>query len=137
MNPTLVVGQGLRSDTFVELVGIGKPRSETLIELFERLCYRLTAEPQMDFFAAAGWNVQGVVSRCLSSSLRGVHRLPLAAHNVLVKRVFHIRCGIRLMPQASGIALVLGEEQLRRAIAVERVLTQVRVRCLNIALAPL
>ena len=69
------------------------------------------------------------VARCgFRSTLRGAHGVTLSRDHVAVERIFHVRLRVRLSPECLRVAFVLGEEELRRAIARERVVAQLGMR---------
>ena len=62
--------------------------------------------------------------RCrLRSLARRVHRCPVAVDDAFVKGVLHVRRRVVGAPEPDGIRLVLGEQQLVRAVAGEPVAT--------------
>ena len=88
-------------------------------------------QTQPDRLAAAAGHVEDIVGRGLGPGLGGIHRLALSRDDVGVERILDVGRRVGLAPQTLRIALVLGEEQLRGAIAMEPVLAQLMVRGLN------
>jgi hypothetical protein len=75
------------------------------------------------------------VGRSLGPDLGRVDRLAAARNDVRVERILDVRRSVRLAPETAGIALVLGEEQLRGSIALHTVLAKLMVRRLDDAWA--
>ena len=71
------------------------------------------------------------MGRGLGPRLGGIDRLALSGDDVGVERILDVGRRVGLAPQTLCVALVLGEEQLRGAIAMEPVLAQLMVRGLN------
>ena len=71
------------------------------------------------------------MGRGLGPDLGGIDRLALSRDHIAVERVLDVGRRIGLAPQTLRIALVFGEQQLRRAIAMEPVLAQLLVRGVN------
>ena len=122
-----VLGQRARRDPVVELVGVGQPRREGRVEVRpERLVPTVGGhgQPQTNGQRAASWHVEDVSGRSLRPGLRRVHRFGVAGDDVLVERVLDPWRGVRLTPEAVGVALVFGEEELGRPVAGKRVFAQ-------------
>ena len=131
VDPPLVLAQRGGRDPLVELVGVGQARGERRVEaLAERLGRAAVGgdKPQADDRRAAGGHVEDVAGRGLRAGLRRVDGLAVPGDDVLVERILDPGRSVRLAPEALGVALVLGEEELRRAVTVERVVAQLRVR---------
>ena len=111
MDPPLVLGEGPGGNPVVELVGIGDPRREAVVELLpegdagERGREAHTNHPEL-----AGRNVEDVPGRRFGAGLRGIDRAGVAFDDVPVKRILDVRGGIGLTPQALGVGLVLREQ---------------------------
>ena len=127
VHPALIFSQRWRRDPLEELVGVGDPSLEDLLEAAEGLVYPGGRQPQADGLASAGGHVERVVRRRLGPGLGGIDRFAAARDDVLVERVLDVGRRVRLAPEPAGIGLVLGEEQLRGALAVEPVLAELMV----------
>ena len=137
VHAALIFVQRLGRNPRVELVGVGDAALEDLLEAAERVldCGGRQAQPER--LAAAGGHFEDVVGRGLGPDLGGIDRVALSRDHVGVERILDVRRRVGLAPQPLRIALVLGEQQLRRAIAMEPVLAQLVVRGLNGARRPL
>ena len=127
MHPALIVGERLRRDPLVEFVGVGDPALERLLEAAKGLIDPRGRQTEADGLASAGGHVEGVVGGRLGAHLGGVDRLAAARDGVGVERVLDVRGRVGLAPETGGVALVLGEEQLRSSIAREPVLAELVV----------
>ena len=108
-----VLAQRRRRNPVVELVGVGDPAVEDLLETAKGIGGPGRRETEADGLASAGGHVERIVGRRLGPGLAGVDRLVAARDDVLVERILDVRRSIGLAPETAGIALVLGEEQLR------------------------
>ena len=124
MHAPLVLAERGRRDPLVELVGVADSAREDLIDVLEGGRWTGGREPHRHDLAATGRHVQHVVRRGLGPGLRRVHGFAPAPDHIVVERVLHVGRRIRLPPQPLGVALVLGEQQLRAAIARQPVLAQ-------------
>ena len=131
VHPALIFVQRGRRDPLVEFVGVGDPAFEHLLEAAEGIVYPGGRQTEADGLAAAAGHVEDIVGRRLGPGLGGIHRLAAARDDVLVERVLDVGRRIGLAPETLRIALVLGEEQLRGAIAMQPVLAKLMVRGLN------
>src|SRR5262245_53832298 len=61
---------------------------------------------------------------CLRTCLLRNHRIGLLVDHILVKGVLYVWRRICLSPEALSVGFVVGEEQLRLGITLERVLAQ-------------
>ena len=104
---------------------------EDLLETAEGVFCPGGRQTQPDSLAAAAGHVEDIVRRGLGPGLGGIDRLALSRDDVGVERILDVGRRVGLAPQTLCIALVLGEEQLRGAIAMEPVLAQFMVRGLN------
>ena len=128
MYPALVLSQRGRRNPVVEFVSVGETFLENLLESVEGLVYPRGCQTETDGLAATGGQIEGIVRGGLGPGLGGVDRLAAARDDVLVEGVLGVGRRVGLAPETAGIALVLGEEQLRGAIAVEPVLAELMVR---------
>ena len=129
VDPSLVLAQRGGGDPLVELVGVGEARGDGRIEaLPERRGGRLRRTAAGGRPTSRRRHVEDVAGRGLRAGLRRVDGLGVAGDDILVERVLDPGRSIRLAPEALGVALVLGEEQLGRAVTGERVVAQLRVR---------
>ena len=117
VHPALVLAQRLRRDPLVELVGVGDPALECLLEAAEGVVGPGGGQTEADGLAAAGGHVEHIVGRGLGPDLGGVDRVAAARDDVFVERVLDVRGRIGLAPETGRVALVLGEEQLRGSVA--------------------
>ena len=125
VDPALVLAQRAGRDPVVELVGVLEPLPERLLERRSELAARRAlGQAELDDLGAAGRHLEDVARRGLRPGLPGVHRVPLPGDHVPVERVLDVRRRVRLAPEPLGVALVLREQELRRAVARERVLAQ-------------
>ena len=84
-------------------------------------------QPQADHLRRPGADRERIVRRGLRPRLPGIHRLPLAVHDVVVDPVLDVRGRVRPVAEALGVGLVLGEEPLGRAVGVETPLAEHRM----------
>ena len=133
VHPPLIFTQRSRRDPFVEFVGVGDPAFEDLVEIAEGIAYLGGRQTQADGLAAAAGDVEDIVGRSLGPGLGWVDRLAAARDDVLVERILDVGRRVGLVPQTLRVALILGEEQLRRAIAMQPILAELMVRGLNCA----
>ena len=131
VDATLILGERPRRDPLVELVGVGDAAREDLLEIAEGIRGPVGRQAQADRRAAARRHVEGIVGGRLGPGPGGIHRLGLLRDHPGVEGVLDVRRRVRLAPQALRIALVLGEEQLRGAVAVQPVFAEVGMRRLN------
>ena len=148
VHPAFIFVQRGRRNPIVELVSVGDPALECLLEPAKGLVYPGGRQTEADGLAAAAGHVEDIVSRRLGPDLGGVDRLAAARDDVRVERILDVRGGIGLAPETGRVALVLGEEQLRGSIAEQPVLAKLVVcgldgarphlaqRRLSIVLAP-
>src|SRR5213594_4372609 len=148
VHPAFIFVQRLRRDPIVELVSVGDPALEYLVEPAKGIVHANGRQTEANGLASAGGHVEGIVGRRLGPDLGGVDRLAAARDDVLVERILDVRGRTGLAPETGRVALVLGEEQLRRSIAKQPVLAKLLVcglddarpylahRRLSIVLAP-
>src|SRR6516225_3009181 len=122
-----VFGEILRSDAIVEFIGVDEPCPEHIVELREWIGNGLCTQSHADDFAASGGDIEDIMRGSFSPGLCRVDGISLSTNHVLMKCVLHVRCGIRLTPEASSIRLVLGEQELTSTFALKRVRTNRRV----------
>ena len=128
MDAALVLGQRLGRDPRVELVGVGHALPEHLVECREAALCGAVGQAQAEGLASAGRDVDGVMGRRLRPGLRGIHRAAVAANDIAMERVLHVRRRVRLPPEPLRVALVLREQQVGAAVAREHVLAQFGMR---------
>ncbi len=131
VHPPFIFVQRLRRNPLVEFVRVGDPAFEYLLETAKGIVYPGGRQTQADGRAAAAGHVEDIVGRRLGPDLGGVDRLAAARDEVLVERILDVGRRIGLAPETLRIALILGEEQLRGAIAMQPVVAQLRVRGLH------
>ena len=126
VDAALVLAERARRDALVELVGVGEPLPERRLErrAERRRPPGRSVRRSRTTSAAARGHLEHVARRGLGAGLRRVDRVALAGDDVPVERVLDARRRVRLAPQPLRVALVLREQQLRRAVAGERVLAQ-------------
>ncbi len=125
MDAALVLAERARRDPVVELVGVEDPLLERLLERpAERRARGPGGKPQADDLAAAGGDLEDIAGRGLRPGLLRVHGVALPGDDVAMERVLDVRRRIRLAPEPLEVALVLGEQELRGAVARERVIAQ-------------
>ena len=115
-----------RRDRGVELVGLGDPRREQAVDVVDVLGTG-GAQPELDDTGALGGDLQLVEGCRLRPGAPRMDGIDPAAHDVLVKGVLDVRRGVGRPPQPLGVRLVLGEQQLRRAVATQLTATDVGV----------
>ena len=113
VNPALILAQRLRGDPVVELVGLGDAPRQSRRESAKCVVGRVTSQAKTDGLAPAAGHLQHVVGGGLGSGLGGVDRIAVSRDDVRVEGVLDVGRGIGLAPETAGVALVLGEEQLR------------------------
>ena len=125
MDPALIFGQRAGRDPVVELVGVQEPLAERVLEgRSERHARRPGGQAKADHLASAGRHVDDVAGRRLGAGLRRVHGALLACDHEAVERVLHVRRRIGRAPQPCGVRVVLGEQQLRGAVARQGVVAK-------------
>src|SRR6516165_6471773 len=127
MYALFVFGEILRSDAIVELIGVDEPCCEHIVELRECIGSGLCTQSHADDFAASGGDIEDIMRGGLSPGLCRVDGIFLSTNHVLMKCVLHMRCGIRLTPEARRIRFVLGEQEFTSTFALKRVRTKQRV----------
>ena len=136
MHAPFIVGQRLRRNPIVEFVGVRDPVLECLVEPVEGIADLESAnafvgprgrQPQTHGLASASGHVEDIVGRSLGPGFRGVDRVAVARDDVFVERILDVGRRIGLAPQTGGVALVLGEEQLRGSVAKQPVLAKLTV----------
>ncbi len=75
VHPPFIFTQRSRRDPFIELIGIGAPAFEDLVETAEGISYLGGRQTQADGLAAAAGNVERIVGRSFGPGLGGIHRL--------------------------------------------------------------
>ena len=131
VHAALILRQRPGRDPLVELIGVGDPALEDLLETAEGILHPGGRQPQSHRLAAARRHVEDVVGRRLGPRLGGIHRVALSRDDVAVKRILDVRRSIGLVPQTLRVAFVLGEEQLGRPVAMKPVLAQITVHRLD------
>jgi hypothetical protein len=131
VHEALIFGKRPGRDALVEFVGVGDAALEGRVETAERILGPGTRQSQPDGLASAAGNVEDVMRCGLGPRLGGIHRVAPSGDNAGMERILDVGKRVRLAPQALRVALVLGEEQLRAAIALKPVLAQLVVRCMN------
>ena len=127
VHPAFIFVQRLRRNPIVEFVSVGDPAFEYLLETAEGIVYLGGRQTQADGLAAAAGHVEDIVGRRLGPDLGGIDRLAASRDDVLVERILDVGRRIGLAPETLRIALILGEEQLRGAIAMQPVLAKLMV----------
>ena len=117
VHPPFILVQRVRRNPIVELVGVGDPALEYLLETAKGLVDPGGRQTEADGLASAAGHVEDIVGRRLGPDLGGVDRLAAARDDVLVERILDVGGRIGLAPETGRVALILGEEQLRGAIA--------------------
>ena len=115
----------------VELVSVGDAVFEDLVEAAECLLCAGGSQTETDGLASTGGHVEGIVRGRLGPGLGGVDRLAAARDDVLVERILDVGRRVGLPPEPAGVAFVLGEEQLRGAIALQPILAKLMMGRLN------
>ena len=118
MHAALVLTQCFWGDPLVEFVRVRQAGLEYLLKIAEGIRRGLRAEPQPHYFTASRGDLQAVMRGGLGPGPGRIHSVAPAQDNTLVERIFHIRRGICLPPQAARVGLVLREQQLRIAFAM-------------------
>ena len=131
VHPPFILVQRRRRNPIVELVSVGDPALEDLVEAAEGLLGPGGRQTEADGLASAAGHVEDIVRRRLGPDLGGVDRLAAARDDVLVERVLDVGRRVGLAPETAGVAFVLGEEQLRGAIALQPVLAKLMMGRLN------
>ena len=137
VHPPFIFVQRVRRNPLVEFVRVGDPAVKYPLETAKGIVYPGGRQTQADGRAAAAGHVEDIVGRSLGPDLGGVDRLAVARDEVRVERILDIRGRIGLAPETGRITLILGEEQLRGSLAMQPVVTQLRVCGLNGARIPL
>ncbi len=115
-----VVAQRGRDDVRVELVGFGDPIVEDLgVRVRERGGDEGVGQPQMEHRAAARGDERAIPRGALRPGARRVDCGRLAADDVLVDAVLDIGRRVRGMEEPLGVRLVVREQQLRNAVAIQ------------------
>ena len=116
-----VVGVVRRDHRRVELVRLGPALGENGLELrSERIPRdRRVREPEARARARAGAEREPVVRRRLRTDPPRVDRIRSPLDDVAADAVLDVRARVRASPEALGVRVVLGEEELGRAGAVE------------------
>ena len=121
----LVLAERAGRDPLVELVRVEEPLPERLLERGpERPRRRALRQPELDDLATARRHLQDVARRGLRPRLAGVHGVPHSGDDVAMERVLHVRRRAGLAPEPLRVGLVLREQELRSAVAGERVFAQ-------------
>ncbi len=128
MHEAFVVAQGLRRDSTIEIVRIGDAALENLIEALERGRRRRRREPRAHRLAAAARDVEHIVRRGLGSLPLGIHRRAVARGDEGMECVLDVGRPIGLIPEPLCVGFVLGKEQLRLALAGQRVFGEIHMR---------
>ena len=123
--------QRVRRNPLVEFVRVGDPAVKYPLETAKGIVDPGGRQTQADGRAAAAGHVEDIVGRRLGPDLGGVDRLAVARDEVRVERILDIRGRIGLAPETGRITLILGEEQLWGALAMQPVVAQLRVCGLN------
>ena len=131
VHPPFIFTQRSRRDPFIELIGIGAPAFEDLVETAEGISYLGGRQTQADGLAAAAGNVERIVGRGLGPGLGWIYCLALSRDDVFVERILDVGRPVGLIPQTLRITFIFSEEQLRGAIAMEPILAKLMVRRLN------
>ena len=103
----------------------------------EPILRRRRREAQANRLAAAARHLEHVVRCGLGPLVRRIHCVALTGDDMAVERILHIRRWIRLSPEPLSVALVLGEQQLGRSVAHQRVGAELVVRRVDPARAGL
>ena len=122
-----VFAQRRRGDRRVELVRLALPVGEGLVEVGERIgeiAGRPVGEAQANRGALAGLHVDDRVGRGLGPLLRGIDRVLALLHDVVVDSVLLELGGVRLPPEPVPVRLVVGEQEIDRAVAIEKALSE-------------
>jgi hypothetical protein len=131
VHPALVFAESAGRDPVVEFVRVSDAALEDLLEALEGILRRRGCEPQADRLAAAAGHVEHIVGRGFGPRLGGIHRFGLSLDDVSVERILDVGRSARLAPETLRVALILGEQQLRTALAAQPVLAQCMVGGLN------
>ena len=89
---------------------------------------RSVGETETDRHRLAGADFEAVVGGGLGADLRGIDRGGVPLHDERVEGVLDVGTRVGSVEQPLRIGVVLGEEQRRRAIAVEPAIAKVRMR---------
>ena len=113
-----VVGQGVGNDRRVERVGLGQAAGEERIEVAAELIpdRRRIGEPELDDVRLAGAERHPIVERGLGARARGVDASRDPAHDVVVDPILHVGGSVRRTPEALEVRVVVGEEEIGRAL---------------------
>ena len=133
VHPPFIVVQRMRRNPRVEFVCVGDPAVKYPLEPAKGIVYPGSRQTQANSRAATTGHVEDIMGRSLGPNLGGVDCLTAARDEVRVERILDIRRRIGLAPQPLRIALILGEEHLRGALAMQPILPQLRVCGLNYA----
>src|SRR2546425_2669524 len=129
--PPFIFVQRGRRNPIVELVSVGDPTLDYLVDPAKGIVVPDGRQTEADSLASAGGHVEDIVGRRLGPDLGGVDRLAAARDDVLVERILDVRGRTGLAPETGRVTLVLGEEQLRGSIALQPVLAELLVGGLN------
>ena len=113
----------------VELVRLATPVLDRLVERRERTRgLRRIGQAEPDLDRLAGADLEAVVGGRLGADLRRVDGVGVPVHDERVEGVLDVGARVGRAEEPLGVRLVLGEEQRRRAIAVEPSIAELRVR---------
>jgi hypothetical protein len=118
----VVQGRGLKRG--VEFVGFGLALGEESVKIGKGRGVFALAETQTQGFCFARLQMQMIVGGRFAPGLGRVDRARLALDQIAVKGVFDKRGWIGNTEQPFPIALVFGEEQLRRVLGIEGVVAE-------------
>src|SRR5207237_8491039 len=89
------------------------------------------AKPESHNATRAGLDRERIMRRGLCPHALGIHRLDPPIDDKIVDAVFDERVSVRRRKEARGVGFVLGEKQIARAFAVQLVVTQRAMACLD------
>ena len=118
-HPVLVLAEHVRRDAVVELVGLAQPVGEDTVELRTGCRCEPWREPELHRALAVRGDLEHVVRRGLRAAACRADRVTPAGDHVVVEGVLHAGRLVLAAKQTLVVALVLGEEQRRVAIADE------------------